>query len=106
MDATGGYLGSQQPDKQAGYIVRIIKGRGGGTLRAGLAACSRQSEADGLSRFRLRAGIPGSVGGFIGSAAAFLVGVVQHRPGAAEGAGHDVAVDPVGGLDAAVPEPR
>ena len=35
MDATGGYLGSQQPDKQAGYIVRIIKGWGAGTLRAG-----------------------------------------------------------------------
>src|SRR6266571_4530427 len=37
--------------------------------------------------------------------AGLLIGVIQHGPGAVQGAGHDMAVDPVGGVDAAVPKP-
>jgi hypothetical protein len=48
---------------------------------------------------------PAAHGLAVAGPAGLLIGVIQHRAGAVQGAGHDVAVDPVSGVDAAVPEP-
>jgi len=86
------------------YVVPIVLALGRGHHRPEPAARGQKA-----GRGHPRAATPwlrqAAHGLAVDGPAGLLVGVIEHGPGSSQGGGHDVAVDPVGGLDAAVPEP-